>query len=146
MISCTCIFYHILSSIFLYFPIFSSCNFHILYVPMIFIYCAFHILYFHMLFIYFIYHIHFSFQVIYIFLLVHINMYLSLFTYHHIYQTYIHICTYIKLILVSISRKSYRTYTYMEVLIHVLILLSILYLFYGAYTCTTELIHVQRYP
>ena len=39
---------------------------------------------------------HGSFQVIYIFLLVHINMYLSLFTYHHIEQTYIHICIYIK--------------------------------------------------
>ena len=66
---------------------------------------------------------------------------------------------------------SYRAYTYTEVLIYVLVLLSILYLFrspvgvtelilvlrnlylcYGAYTCievlvgTTDPILVQRYP
>ena len=41
-------------TVILYFPIFSSYSFHILYFPMIFIYCSFHILYFHI-----IYHIHF---------------------------------------------------------------------------------------
>ena len=38
MIPCTCIFCPIL---FLYFPIFSYCNFYRLYFPMIFIYCTF---------------------------------------------------------------------------------------------------------
>ena len=48
------------------------------------------------------------------------------------------------------SRRSYRTYAYTEVLIHVLILIScisdlilvfqILYMYYRTYTCLTELI------
>ena len=39
--------------------------------------------------------------------------------------TYPHTHFYLKLIFVSISRRSYRTYAYTEVLIHVLVLLSI---------------------
>ena len=66
VISCTCICCHILSSRFLYFPIFSSYNCHVLYFPMIFIYCAFHIRYFHLLFIYLIYHIFISYNLIFI--------------------------------------------------------------------------------
>ena len=55
MITCTCIFCHISSyTVIFYFPLFSSCTFHMLYFPMIFIYCVFHILYFHI-----ICHIHF---------------------------------------------------------------------------------------
>ena len=80
----------------------------------------------------------------------------------------LHIITYNKLILVQTSCRSYRAYTYTKVLIHILVLLSILYLFrspigvtelipirrylytylyfYLSYTCTIELILVQKYP
>ena len=64
---------------------------------------------------------HGLFKVIYIFLLVHIITYNK--------PIYIFVLIHIKLILVPISRRSYRTYTYTEVLIHVLVLLSILYLY-----------------
>ena len=72
---------------------------------------------------------HGSFQVIYIFFL-----FISTCTYHYLhiitYNKLIYIFVFIsKLILDLISRRSYRTYTYTEVLIHVLVLLSILYLY-----------------
>ena len=72
-------------------------------------------------------------------------IYSNLFIFHisHI-TTYIHICAYSKLILVPISHKSYRAYTYTEVLIHVLVLLSILYLFRFP-VGVTELIPIRRY-
>ena len=79
--------------------------------------------------------------------------------------TYPHTHTYIKLILVPISRKSYIAYIYTEALIHVLVLLSILYLLrspvgviglilkliaglflYRSSLGVTELILVQKYP
>ena len=55
--------------------------------------------------------------------------------------TYPHTHIYLKLILVSISRKSYRTYAYTEVLIHVQVLISISDLPYEF----TELMLIQRY-
>ena len=55
-----------------------------------------------------------------------------------------HVCAYSKLILVPISRKSYRAYTYTKVLIHVLVLLSILYLFRSP-VGVTKLIPIRRY-
>ena len=99
---------HILSNTFissctviLYFPIFSSCTFHILYFPMIFIYCVFHILYFHMLFIYFICHIHFVSLTLYFLYLYtghHITM-LS-FSYHVMYFYHFRImCIYLSFVL-----------------------------------------------
>ena len=88
--------------------------------------------------------------------------YLHIITYNKL--IYIFVLIYIKFILVLISRKSYRTYTYTKVLIHILVILSILYLFrspigvtelmliqrclytylyfYLSYTCSTELILV----
>ena len=67
--------------------------------------------------------------------------------------TYPHTRIYLKLILVSISRRSYRTYAYTEVLIHVLVLISIsdlplefteilqnVYWYYGTYSYTEVLV------
>ena len=66
---------------------------------------------------------------------------LSLFIYE---GTYTHTGTSIYLILVQISHRSYRAYTYTKVLIHVLVLLSILYLFRSPIG-VTGLILIQRY-
>ena len=100
-------------TVILYFPIFSSCTFHILYFPMIFIYCAFHILYFqilyfHVLFIYCICHIHFvslTLYFLYLYTCHHIAM--LCFSYHVIYSIHFiciylsfsfrfHVCKYLK--------------------------------------------------
>ena len=63
----------------------------------------------------------------------------------YIYKgTYAH-TTSIYLILVQISSRSYRAYTYTKVLLHVLVLLSILYLF-KSLIGVTGLILIQRYP
>ena len=111
MISCTCIFCHILSSRFLYFPIFSSYNFHVLYFPMIFIYCAFHRRYFHMLFIYFIYHIFISYNLIFI-------------SCHLLVTSYI-LLTYIFMYFIRLSYL--MTYTYTFLYLYVLYVLLVLY-------------------
>ena len=74
-----------------------------------------------------------------------VSSYAVLSLYIYLYGgTYPHTHTFIKLIPVPISRKSYRAYTYMKVLIHVRVLLSILYLFKSP-VGVTGLILVQKY-
>ena len=107
VISCTCIFCHILSSIFLYFPIFSSFNCHVLYFPMIFIYYAFHRRYFHMIFIYFIYHIFISYNLIFI-------------SCHLLVTSYI-LLTYIFMYFIRLSYL--MTYTYTFLYLYILLVL-----------------------
>ena len=66
----------------------------------------------------------------------------------YIYEgTYTHTGTSIYLVLVQISRRSYRAYTYTEVPLgttELILVFRILYLYYGAYPCLTDNILVLR--